>query len=302
MPIIRGILPALPTPFTAEGRVHAETLRALVSFLLEQGVHGFYVNGSTGEGLLLDPDERKQALEIVLSEVNGRVPVIAHVGAMATQVAADLAAHAASAGAAAVAAIPPIYFAVDTLALQAHYRQIAQAAGGTPVWVYNIPGATGVTITPAIMASLLEIEQVQGIKFSSYNFYEMRTIIELAADREFSALSGPDEMCLPALVMGASGAIGTTFNLMGRHFVELYNRYQMGDLERARTLQFAANRVIRALLTVPLLSALKLVLGDMGFDCGLTRSPLRPLTDAEKDRLYAALAESPLAEIAGQRR
>ena len=150
------------------------------------------------------------------------------------------------------------------------------------------------------MASLLEIEQVQGIKYSSYDFFDMRTIIEMTAQREFNVLSGPDEMCLPALVMGANGSIGTTFNVMARQFVELYNSFQAGDLERAQTLQFEVNRVIRALLSVPLLAALKLVLSDMGFDCGLTRLPLRPLTAAEKDRLYAALAESPLAEMAGQ--
>ncbi len=297
MTIIGGILPALLTPFTEQGETHTETIRALVNFLIDQCVHGFFVNGGTGEGLLLNPGERKLALETVLDEVNERVPVIAHVGAMATRTAADLAAHAASAGATAVAAVPPVYFAVDTSALQEHYRIIANAAKGAPVWVYHIPQSTGVNISLDVLAKLLKIDQVHGIKYTSYKFYDMHAMIEMTVERDFSVLSGPDEMCLPALSMGSHGAIGATYNLMARHFVDLYDAFQAGDIERAQAMQYDANRVIRALLTVPLFAALKLLLTEQGFDCGLPRRPLRPLTLEEKDKLYAALAETPFAEM-----
>lgn len=294
----QGIVPALITPFDASDKFNAGVFRELIQSLLATGVDGFYVTGGTGEGLLLEPDERRAVLEVALDEVNGRVPVIAHVGAVATRTAADLAAHAASAGAAAVAAIPPIYFSADLAGIKEHYRRIAVAAHGTPTWLYYVPHATGVTLTAKVFAELMDIDNVRGVKYTSYDLYQMRNIVELAAGRDFTVVSGPDEMCLPALMMGASGAIGTTYNIMAGQFLKLYRAWQSGDVAAAQTLQFQANQVINALLTVPTLAAVKAILKRMGFDCGVPRGPLRGLTPEEEARLWQALAESPFAEIA----
>lgn len=296
---IYGILPALVTPFDADGRVNTAVLRQLVQFQLAGGVHGFFINGGTGEGLLLDPAERKLTLETILDEVNGRVPVIAHVGAIATHVATDLAAHAASAGATAVAAIPPIYFRVDMDGMLEHYRRIAQAAVGIPVWLYHIPGATGVTITPVMYAELLKIDGVGGLKYTSYNFFHMQQIVEISRTHNYPVLSGPDEMCLPALIMGAHGAIGTTYNVLPGHFVTLYEQFRAGNWEAAQALQFQANQVIEALVSVSSLAALKQILSWMGFDCGVPRRPLRPLTDDEKRQLWRALEQTCFSEVVG---
>lgn len=295
---IQGILPALLTPFDAQGRLNTAVLRALVRFQMGAGVAGFFVNGGTGEGLLLDPAERKRALEVVLDEAAGQVAVIAHIGALATHAATELAAHAAAAGATAVAAIPPIYFRVDTAALLDYYRAIAEAADGLPVWLYHIPGATGVSITAATFEELFKIEQVQGLKYTAYDFYTMRNLMEMADGRPFTLLSGPDEMCLPALVMGAPGAIGTTYNMLPGHFVRLYEAYKKGDLETAQQMQFAANRVIKAFTSVSSIAALKRIMERMGFDCGLPRRPLRPLTEEEEETLWQALAASPFNRLA----
>ncbi|MAS33934.1 MAG: dihydrodipicolinate synthase family protein [Anaerolineaceae bacterium] len=294
----QGIIPALITPFDSKGNFNPTACRELVQFLLSTEVDGFYVTGGTGEGLLLEPEERRAVLEVTLDEVNGRVPVIAHVGAVSTRTAADLAAHAASAGAAAVAAIPPIYVNADLAGIKEHYRQIAKAANGVPTWLYYIPHATGVTLTAKTFAELMEIDNVTGVKYTSHNLYEMRNIIEVAQGRDFTVISGPDEMCLPALLMGATGAIGTTYNIMPGQFLKLYRAWQQGDIETAQKLQFQANQVINALLTVPTLSAVKSVLKRMGIDCGVPRGPLRGLTPEEEDRLRQALDESPFAEIA----
>lgn len=299
MNVIGGILPALITPFDANGQVSPSVIRQLVQFQLKAGVHGFFVNGGTGEGLLLEPAERRLVLETVLDEVNGRVPVIAHVGAIATQVAADLAAHAAAVGAAAVSSIPPVYVSVDHLALKEHYRQIAQAAGQLPVWIYYIPQSTGVSLTVERFIDLLEIESIVGIKYTSHNFFEMRNVIESSQPRSVQVLSGPDEMCLPALVMGAQGAIGTTYNIMPAQFVQLYNSFQAGDLAQAQAIQYEANRIIKALLSVPILAAVKEVLTSVGIDCGAPRRPQRPLTPEERQRLFAALESTALAEFLG---
>ncbi|MBZ0302841.1 MAG: dihydrodipicolinate synthase family protein, partial [Anaerolineae bacterium] len=274
-------------------------LKDLLQFLLQTGVQGFYTTGGTGESMLLDPDERRQVLETTLEVVNGRVPVIAHVGDIATHVAVDLAKHAASVGADGIAAVPPPYFPVDQAALHAHYQAIAEAAGDVPVWIYYIPGATGSTISTESFKSLLTIEQIVGVKYTAINFFEMRNLIEAMAGRDFTIMSGADDSCLPALTMGAAGAIGTTYNIMAGHFVQLYAAYERGDIQTAQDLQYAANRVIKALLTAPVIAGVKLILKRMGFDCGTPRRPLRPLTREEEIRLWAALDATEFTQIAG---
>lgn len=298
MTAIHGILSALITPFDKNGKVNTAVLRQLVRFQMGAGLTGFFVNGGTGEGLLLDPDERKQILEVVLDEVNGEATVIAHIGAIATHTAADLASHAQAAGATAVAAIPPIYFRVDTPALKEHYRQIAQAAPGLPLWLYNIPGATGVTVTTDMFAELLEIPEIAGIKYTSYDFFNMRAIIELGQTRGIIVLSGPDEMCLPALVMGTNGAIGTTYNILPGLFAKLYRCFHAGDLAQAQELQYKANRVIKAFTSVPSsISAVKEILARMGFECGVARRPLRPLTANESQKLWQHLEQTEFSQL-----
>ena len=230
-----GILSALVTPFDPDGRVHTPVIRELVRYQIDAGLAGFFVNGGTGEGLLLDPDERKLILETVLDEAAGRVPVIAHIGAVATHTAADLAAHAAAAGADAIAAIPPIYFRVDLPALIDHYAQLAAAAHDLPLWLYNIPGATGVTVTADMFRALLDIPQIAGIKYTSTDFFTMRQIIEMETVRPLAVLSGPDDLCLSALVMGAHGAVGTTYNIMPELFAQLYRDYHAGNLAAAQS-------------------------------------------------------------------
>lgn len=294
---INGILSALITPFDSNGKINHAMIRRLVRYQLDAGLTGFFVNGGTGEGILLDPDERKQALETVIDEIAGKAHVIAHVGAVATHTAAELAAHAQAAGATAIAAIPPIYFKVDLPALRSHYQQIADAAPDLPLWLYNIPGATGVTVTTEMFSELLNIPQVAGIKYTSYDFFTMHRMIEIDAGRPVTVLSGPDEMCLPALTMGSHGAIGTTYNILPGLFADLYRCYREGDLVAAQEKQFQANRVIKAFTSVPSLSAIKEILARMGFDCGVPRRPLRPLTAAESNLLWQQLEEAEFSKL-----
>jgi N-acetylneuraminate lyase len=295
--LVHGILPALLTPMDETGTaVNYTTLRRLVELHIQSGVSGFFVCGGSGEGLLLSAEERQSVLEAVVAAAGGRVSVIAHVGALDTATVQRLAAHAVGLGVAAVAAVPPVYFRVDDDALFEHYRLIAEAAGDTPVYLYNIPSATGVEITARTMAKLLEIPAVRGIKYSSYNLFDMRNIIELARG-EVTVLSGNDEVCLAALCMGAHGAIGSTYNVMPATFAAIYRAVRAGDLAQAQDLQFRANRVIKALLSVPLIAGLKAILSTWGYDCGSPRRPQRPLLAAERERLLAAIAAAGLEQL-----
>jgi N-acetylneuraminate lyase len=295
--LIHGIIPALRTPLNESGTaVNHATLRQLVEFHIQRGVTGFFVCGGSGEGLLLTTEERQAVLETVVAAVGGRVSVIAHVGALDTAAAQHLAAHAAGLKVDAVAAVPPFYFRVDEAALYDHYRLIADAAAGTPVYLYNIPSATGVEITAAMMAKLIKIPAVRGIKYTSSNFYDMRNIIELAPG-ELTVLSGSDEVCIAGLAMGAHGAIGSTYNVMPATFAALYQAFRASDLAAAQELQFRANRVIKALLSVPLIAGLKVILSSWGYDCGGPRRPQRPITAEERALLLDAVAAAGLEQL-----
>lgn len=282
--MIHGILPALLTPMSADGtKVNYETLPALVEFLLANGADGFFVCGGSGEGLLLSFEERRKVLETVVDQVQSRAAIIAHIGALATQDAQALAAHAETLNVDAVAAVPPVYFRVDDDALYEHYRLIAAAAPHTPLWVYQIPSATGVNINVDKMRRLLEIDTVSGIKYSSYNLYDLANI--LALPQGVNVLSGFDEVLVAALSMGAHGAIGSTYNVMPATFSRIYRAVQAGDWATAQALQQRANRVIQALLTVPLIPGMKAILSERGYPCGGPRRPLPPL-DEETTRAY----------------
>jgi N-acetylneuraminate lyase len=286
--LLRGIFPALLTPLSDDGsEVNYAALRQLVEMQIASGVHGFFVCGGSGEGILLTANERRQILETVLDQVNGRTYIIAHVGAINTAQAQELAQHAASLKVDAIAAIPPIYFKVDGVALRDHYRLIAESAGDTPLWVYNIPSATGVEITAAVMADLLTIPTVRGIKYSSYNLYDMKRIIDLRSD--ITVHSGFDEVCVAGLTMGAHGAIGSTYNVLPATFVQLFKAASRGDWAGAQAIQGRANQAIQALLSVPLIGGMKAILSAWGIPCGSARRPQRPLTAEERSTILAAV-------------
>jgi N-acetylneuraminate lyase len=200
------------TPFDGEGNVNTAVIRDMLEFHLAEGASGFYVCGSTGEGLLQSEAERRLVTETVIDQVKGRVPVVVHVGAIATKAACALAAHAEKAGADGISSIPPIYFRVGAEGVKQYYAQIA-AASNLPFYVYNIPGATGINVGVDMMQDLLAaIPTMRGMKYTAYNFFEMRRIIELDGGC-LNVVSGPDEMMIAAQAMGADGAIGSTYNV-----------------------------------------------------------------------------------------
>jgi len=294
---LTGILPAILTPFDKDGTVNTAVIRDVLEFHLAGGVSGFYVCGSTGEGLLLSEDERRLVAETVIDQVKGRVPVVVHVGAIATKSARALAAHAEEAGADGISSIPPIYFSVGAEGVKQYYAQIA-GASSLPFYVYNIPGATGINVGVDMMRDLLvAVPTLRGMKYTAYNLFEMGRVIELDGGR-LNVLSGPDEMMIAAQAMGADGAIGSTYNVLPRLFVQAYEAFNAGDLATARELQSKGNWAINTFLQFPSLSALKEMMRLIGFDCGSARPPNLALTDEQKGRLREMLQEIGFFEFA----
>ena len=283
---LKGILPAIITPFNPDGDVEFESLRGVVGFHLEKGVHGFFACGSAGEGPLMSTEQRKAVAETVIKEVAGRVPVIVHVGSTNTNEAIELAKHAQSIGATAVGVVTPFYFHPDVEGLVEHYRLIAETVD-TPVLAYNIPKRTGFNMTPDIVRKLCNIPNVIGVKDSSANLIQVREIIE-TAPKPITVINGSDPLLFPALMIGVDAQISGIANVVPELLVELYEAYKKGAYEKAVDLQAKINAV-RRVLAKPPIAPIKAALQMRGVKAGVPKRPLRPLNPDELSKLEERL-------------
>ena len=279
-----GAWPALVTPFTAEDKVNVAVLREIVEYLIDKRVGGFYVCGGTGEGLFMSPEERTLVTETVVDQVNGRVPVIAHVGTMIVGDAARLAEHAQEVGAAGISSVIPPMFQ-NSESLYTYFARVGAAAPDIPLLTYIFGGPTDAV---ALMRQLMDIPTVAGAKYTGPNMYEFREIVDLRADN-WSIFSGMDEQCIYAAMQGACGNIGSTLNYIPGIYREIHNSYQKGNIARGQHLQVRANQVTRVLFSFGFFGALKEVMRMLGFDCGKPRLPQFPFATEKQDELRAEL-------------
>jgi len=280
---IKGVIPALVTCFDEDQKYDEKRQRNVVSNLISRGVHGLYLTGTTGECFLMTTEERKKVVEDVINEVNGRVPVIVHVGAIGTKISIELAKHAEKAGADAVSSVPPFYWKFSEAQMFNYYRDIADTVG-IPMVVYNIAlaGAVGFNF----IKSLATIERVQGIKYTlSTNSEIMRIKDEIGKD--FVVYSGADDMAMTGLSFGADGLIGSFYNLIPEPFLEIYRAVQEGDLKTARENQRIANAIIMFTLDRGYWLGLKAGMQWMGVDAGWCREPFGMFDKETEDKYHA---------------
>ena len=270
---IKGVIIPLLTPFSAEGALDLDAVRPLVDFLIQRGVHGLFPGGTTGEGVLLSGAERKQLCEAVVQAANGRVPVIAHAGALTTTEALELTVHARGAGAQAAALLPPFYYHYSDDALFAYFSTVAQAAPDFPIFLYNFPAVTGNAISPALVARLADAcPNIVGMKDSSGNLTTLLACADLH-DGRFIKMVGSDGLILGALAMGVEGCVSGNANVVPELVVRLYDAAAAGDLDRARKYQYQFDQVRKLLGDGGNLSLFKGVLAQRGVDTGPVRPP-----------------------------
>jgi 4-hydroxy-tetrahydrodipicolinate synthase len=284
---IRGIVPAMITPFDASGELSVGGLRELTDHLILEGVHGLFPCGSTGLWPLLSVDERKKVAEVVVDQTNGRVPVIVHAGALDTRSALLLSKHAENIGADAVACITPFYYGQDKETLLAHFRTVSEGVN-LPVFAYNIPRNTGVNLSAEMVATLASAKVISGLKDSSRDLVQLIDIIDVVP-KSFTVMNGTENLVLSSLVAGAKGGVLATGNAFPGQFVSLFRAFEEGRAEEAQRIQKSLNRAKR-LLDPYGISALYCILSQKGLKVGEPRRPLKPFPEIGRRELIKEIS------------
>jgi 4-hydroxy-tetrahydrodipicolinate synthase len=281
-----GIYPPVITSFTESGDIYEKGIRRVIGYLMSEGVHGFFINGSYGSAILMTVEERKKVAEIIHEEVDGRLPIITHVGEASTRATIELAKHAEGLGSAAVAAVAPYYYsgtnAYDEGQIIRHYADIA-ASVGVPTFIYNNPRTSGYNLTPELLARLVKVG-VLGMKDSSSSFTLLGEFSQAAtrANPDFACMSGSVGLLQPAYNIGIKGCIAGTSNAFPELVVALHKALEAHDWEKSRELQniVIAQRKIQAasgFRPAGCYTFLKL----KGIDCGTVRRPWREPNELE---------------------
>ena len=239
----RGVIPAFYACYDDAGEISPERTRALARYLIDKGVKGLYVCGSSGECIYQSVQERKITLEHVMAEAKGKATVIAHVACNNTRDSVELARHAEAQGVDAIACIPPIYFHLPEYAIAEYWNTISAAAPHTDFVIYNIPQLAGVALTMPLFQEMRKNGRVVAVKNSSMPVQDIQ-MFKAEGGRDFIVFNGPDEQFVGGRAMGADGGIGGTYAVMPELFLKADALVRAGDLETAREIQFAMNEII----------------------------------------------------------
>ena len=285
----KGVMPPHITPFKQNGEVDEEALRQCVSFWIENKVGGLVPCGSNGEAPYMDAEDRRKVVRIVVDQSNGKVPVIAGTGSLSSEETIRLTRDAKDVGADAALIITPFYYRLSEKELLEHYRAVVESVD-MPVVLYNVPKFTGFNLEPHVAAKLAQLENVVGIKDSSGSIGQIGEIIRLVGDR-ISVLAGTGDLIYPTLMLGGKGAIVAVANAAPLQCSEVYEAFQKGDYERARSLQLSLLPLNDALTRKYSVVACKEALAFMGKPAGFPKKPLSPLSEDARTEIRRVLTE-----------
>lgn len=289
-----GIIPPIITPFTEKGEVNEPILRQMVEHLIQNGIHGLFPLGTTGEFYAFDHEEIKNIFRIVIEQTAGRVPIYAGANHITTRGTIQLAQLAQDCGVDALSVLTPMFVSQTQDEVYNFYKTVA-ANTSLPVIVYNNKPKTNVTVTPSTIAKLSEIDNIVGVKDSTGDFTNTEEYIRLTKQNDnFSVLLGRDTLIYAGLCYGATGAIASCANVAPRIAADIYDKYVEGDLNGALEAQFklAPLRIACNMGTFP--AVIKEGLVMQGIPVGKCLDPIKELTPSEKEALKKVLTEMDL--------
>ncbi len=282
----QGIMPALVTPFTEDGKhLNEEALRNVVKYCIELGVSGLVPCGTTGEFVNLTTEEKKKVISAVIDEANGKVKVVAGTGASGTDQALEMTKYAKDVGADAALIVTPYYLKPADRGIYEHYETIASQVD-LPIILYNIPQVTGLSLPWQMVEDLAQIPNIVGVKDSSGQLSFILAVLEKVRDK-INVMCGHDEIVVGALAAGCSGAILASANFMPDVWVQIQNAIKKGNLQTAQELQYKVQKMARITAKSGPVGT-KQALNMMGMKVGPVRLPLSvggELTYEEREEL-----------------
>jgi 4-hydroxy-tetrahydrodipicolinate synthase len=282
---LHGVIVPLVTPFDDRNQIDFASLRKVIDFVVDKGVHAVMVGGTTGEGMLLSLDERKKLLEVVVNQVNGKIPVIAHTGCIDTGSTIELSQHARLAGADFISAIVPYFFTLSDEQIYSHFMAVAEAAPTIPMLLYVFPGNAKNDISPALLRRLIKAApNIIGIKSSNDDLIRFQDYVEVGG-KEFTACFGVDELMLGGLVFGSKAQISGNANSFPEPIVQLYEAFQAGNIQRAQELQHIVNAIVGIHRAGRTTAYFKTTLKLRGIPAGRVRPPMCELTAEELEEV-----------------
>jgi 4-hydroxy-tetrahydrodipicolinate synthase len=279
---IRGVLTAMVTPFDADGGLDVDAARRLARRLVDGGCHGLVVAGTTGESATLSDAEKLELLEAVLDEVGGTATVIAGTGSNDTAHAVRLTREACEAGAHAVLSVTPYYNKPNEAGLRAHYAAVSEAAGETPIVLYNIPSRSAINMAPGLLAALAAAhENIVAVKQANND--------DLGPIDGLEILAGNDDVFARTVGFGGAGGILVASNIAPDRLRELYDAAATGDTDRAAELDAELKPLYAAMSIAPPAVSAKVALEILGVIGAHVRLPMAPASEDERARIREVL-------------
>jgi dihydrodipicolinate synthase/N-acetylneuraminate lyase len=287
---MHGVIVPIVTPFDAEGNVDVAAIGRLIDYLVEQGVHSVYPNGTTGEMLKLSVEERKLVAETVMKAVDGRIEVYVHVGAPTTAQTIELARHAHEIGSDGVGVVTPQFFGVNEREMEEFYVEVSKSLPDDfPVYLYNIPQCAANDLTPAVVDRIVaRTKNVVGIKYSYADMVRLKEYLGCNGG-EFDVVVGPDRLFLSGMTMGCVGTVSGCSQCGPKPFVQTYDRFIAGDLAGAMKAQKQATALIDIVRAGANMAYFKAALEYNGLGVSHMRRPALDLTAEEKKAFFEQL-------------
>ena len=293
-----GVIPPVITIFDKFGEINENEQRKFVSYLTNAGVHGLFICGSFGSGLIMSKDQRKKILEICFDQVKNKIPCIAHIGSTNTQTSIELAKHAELLGYPSISAVPPFYYNYSDDEIIAYYSALINSVN-IPVFAYNNPYTTGVLLTPDLLVTLAK-KGLKGVKDSTLNMESFIALID-KVEREkldFQCIIGTDSFWLGAKLVGAKAMVAGMANIFPEFVVDFYNVSLLDNIGVTVKYQKKSIRLrnIMKMDKMPIPNYLA-VLEMRGFNAGFPRAPFSAIDIISKETLYQNLVAEGMGEF-----
>jgi 4-hydroxy-tetrahydrodipicolinate synthase len=286
---LKGIYTALVTHFK-DGNLDEKAFKNIIEFQLKGGINGIVPCGTTGEAPTLSYEEHEKVIELAVKYVNGKVPVIAGTGSNSTQEAIELTAGAKKLGANFCLLTTPYYNKPTQEGLYQHFKAIAEAVN-IPLILYNIPGRTGINMTPETIFRLSRIKNIVGIKEAAGSLTQVSDIHRLTKGT-FTILSGDDNLFLPMMSVGAVGVISVLSNIMPKEMQSLYRAFLIDkDMKKAMNIHTHLMPLFQGIFVETNPIPIKEAMAYMGMLKKEFRLPLCPLSDGNSKFIKGLLGE-----------